>query len=96
MQHYDGTFQANDGLRLFEQSWRPEGELKAVVVIVHGHGRSEGTRALVCSFDEYLADFKHFLSRINEHSTGKPVFLLGHSLGWPLVSVPRDGIRIVE
>jgi acylglycerol lipase len=34
--HADGFFQASDGLSLYEQSWRPEGKPKGVLVIVHG------------------------------------------------------------
>src|SRR3989338_11538789 len=91
--------------RLFERWWAPEGEPRAVVVIVHGyaehsgrygetaeylvrrgyavyafdlrgHGRSEGRRAFVRSFDEYLVDVNIFLERVKSEEKDKPVFLL--------------------
>jgi acylglycerol lipase len=34
--HAEGTFTAYDGVRLFEQSWRPAGEPKAALVVMHG------------------------------------------------------------
>jgi alpha-beta hydrolase superfamily lysophospholipase len=36
--HTTGTYESNDGLRLFEQEWCPAGTPKAGVVIVHGYG----------------------------------------------------------
>lgn len=33
----EGKFQTNDGLTLFEQSWQPAKEPKAVIVIIHGY-----------------------------------------------------------
>jgi alpha-beta hydrolase superfamily lysophospholipase len=116
VQHSDGMFEATDGLRLFEQWWRPEGEPKAVVAIVHGygehsgryihvaehlvrhgyavdafdlrgHGRSEGARCFIRSFDEHLVDVDSFLRRVRERVPGKPVFLLGHSMGGAIVTM---------
>lgn len=104
MVHGTGMF------HLFEQQWRPEGDVKGIVVIVHGyaehsgrynyvaefltrhgyavyafdlrgHGRSEGIRAFVRLFNEYLIDLKDFLIRVNEKEPGRPLFLLGHSMG---------------
>ncbi len=48
---------------------------------LRGHGRSEGTRARVESVNEYLLDTGHFLYRIRERHLGRPIFLLGHSMG---------------
>ena len=42
MKHEEATFKSADGLDLFYQSWLPEGEPKAVVVIVHGMGEYGG------------------------------------------------------
>ncbi len=36
--HSTGTYESDDGLRLFEQGWSPAGTPKAVVAIVHGYG----------------------------------------------------------
>ncbi|MEE8359289.1 MAG: lysophospholipase [Candidatus Omnitrophota bacterium] len=46
-----------------------------------GHGRSEGPRALVSSFNNYLSCLARFLDRVSKRESGRPVFLLGHSMG---------------
>lgn len=35
--HNEGRFKTNDGLQLFKQSWKPDGDYKAAIVIVHGY-----------------------------------------------------------
>ena len=52
-----------------------------------GHGRSEGKRAFVWSFDEYLVDVEQTLSRARERAAGKRFFLLGHSLGGAIAAL---------
>ncbi|MAT99294.1 MAG: lysophospholipase [Anaerolineaceae bacterium] len=42
MKHEEGTFKSADGLDLYYQNWLPEGEPKAVIVIVHGMGEYGG------------------------------------------------------
>ena len=47
-----------------------------------GHGRSEGKRCHVKSFEEYIADEKQFVDEIVKPLfPGIPYFLLGHSMG---------------
>jgi len=46
-----------------------------------GHGRSEGLRNYVDSFDQYLEDEKIFYDLIKELHSNLPIFMLGHSLG---------------
>lgn len=53
---------------------------------LRGHGRSSGERVFVNDFDEYLDDLETFLARVRERNAGKPVFLLGHSMGGGVVS----------
>ena len=48
---------------------------------LRGHGRSPGRRVFIRSFDEYLADVLCLLSQAAKQAPGRPVFLLGHSLG---------------
>ncbi|MBN9491941.1 lysophospholipase [bacterium] len=48
---------------------------------LRGHGQSSGRRVYVHSFSEYLSDVARFLRAVNERHPGKPVFLLGHSMG---------------
>lgn len=110
VEHKEGTFAGVRGTQLYEQSWRPRGEARAVVVIVHGlkdhssryqalaerlaqqgfavhafdlrgHGRSEGLRVWVDSFDDHLGDLDIFMGRLKEEEKGKPTLLFGHSMG---------------
>ncbi len=42
MKHSESTFETNDGVKLYYQSWEPDGEARAAVAIVHGHGEHSG------------------------------------------------------
>ena len=42
MQHTEGKFNASDGQELYYQAWRPEGEPKAALAVVHGYGEHSG------------------------------------------------------
>jgi len=46
-----------------------------------GHGRSEGVRAYVKSFDVFIEDQKAFYDLIGEKEQNIPIFLLGSSMG---------------
>ena len=110
MNHTQDAFEGAGGLKLFSQSWRPEGTAQAVLAIVHGfgehsgrytnvvrhfvprgyavhgfdlrgHGRSPGQRGHINSWAEYREDVKAFLGHVAKQEPGRPVFLLGHSLG---------------
>ncbi|MFX0152871.1 MAG: alpha/beta hydrolase [Candidatus Hodarchaeota archaeon] len=48
---------------------------------LRGHGRSEGTRGYVNSFNDYSEDTKKFIHFIKEQEGNIPFFLLGHSMG---------------
>ena len=52
-----------------------------------GHGRSEGKRAIVRSMDEFLADVRSFLALVRSREPGRPVFILGHSMGGAIVTL---------
>ncbi len=54
---------------------------------LRGHGRSEGKRCFVLAFDEYLDDTRLLLLSARERWPGRPIFLLGHSLGGLIVSL---------
>jgi alpha-beta hydrolase superfamily lysophospholipase len=54
---------------------------------LRGHGRSEGRRAVVRSFDEYVGDISAFVERARERHPGVPLFVLGHSMGGLIVSL---------
>jgi alpha-beta hydrolase superfamily lysophospholipase len=46
-----------------------------------GHGRSEGKRGHINSWDEYRGDLEKFIHKANQILPDKPKFILGHSLG---------------
>lgn len=48
---------------------------------LRGHGRSEGPRAFVQSFDEFLGDVGAYLRWVDVQAPDSPRFLLAHSLG---------------
>ena len=48
---------------------------------VRGHGRSEGGRGAVRSFQEYTAELEAFVRSTHALAGGAPLFLLGHSHG---------------
>jgi len=48
---------------------------------LRGHGQSSGTRGQIGRFDDYLDDTAIFLDEVRRRQPGKPVVLLGHSLG---------------
>ncbi|HLL01635.1 MAG TPA: lysophospholipase [Myxococcaceae bacterium] len=48
---------------------------------LRGHGRSPGQRGHINSWAEYREDVKAFLGHVARQEPGRPVFLLGHSLG---------------
>ncbi len=54
---------------------------------LRGHGRSDGDRAYVRSFAEYLVDVRAFLARVDGRAGGRPAFLLGHSMGGAVVAL---------
>jgi len=46
-----------------------------------GHGKSEGIRNYVDSFDQYIEDERILYDIIKEKHPNLPIFMLGHSLG---------------
>lgn len=46
-----------------------------------GHGKSEGLRNYVDSFNQYIEDEKLLYDIIKKHLPNAPIFMLGHSLG---------------
>ena len=55
--------------------------LGVVSVDLRGHGRSPGERSYVERFDDYLLDVDELLAKAHELAAGRPVFLMGHSMG---------------
>ena len=52
---------------------------------LRGNGRSGGQRAYVERWEEYREDLGHFVALVREEEAGKPLFLLGNSLGGLIV-----------
>ena len=55
--------------------------LGVVTVDLRGHGRSPGERSYVERFDDYLLDVDALWARAGELAAGRPMFLMGHSMG---------------
>jgi alpha-beta hydrolase superfamily lysophospholipase len=52
-----------------------------------GHGRSDGTRVFVERFGDFTETLKTFFDMVRGWQPGRPVFLVGHSLGGLIGSV---------
>ena len=48
---------------------------------LRGHGRSQGQRGYINSWEEFREDIQRFLVRVRSREPQAPLFLLGHSLG---------------
>ncbi len=54
---------------------------------LRGHGRSEGRRAFVRSFDEFVDDLTIFTTRVREREGARPLFVFGHSIGGAITTL---------
>lgn len=54
---------------------------------LRGHGKSDGRRAYVDSFDDYLRDLDVFCKRVQERHYEAPLFLYGHSMGGTIAAL---------
>jgi len=54
---------------------------------LRGHGRSEGPRCDVRSFDQYLLDLDIFFERVSHQAGDRPLFLMGNSMGGLIVAL---------
>ncbi len=110
MQQQQGSFTNRAGLQIHRQSWSPDGEVRAWLLVVHGlaehssryqpmaefltdagyalctldlpgHGKSEGSPGHIDSFDDFLDTLEQILDELKNSQPGKPIFLLGHSMG---------------
>jgi acylglycerol lipase len=103
------TFIGSRG-RIHHHAWLPDGDVRGVVVLLHGygehlglyealasrlardghavhamdavgHGRSEGERALIASWDYYVDDARILTALAGDRHPGRPLVLVGHSGG---------------
>ncbi|MHB8090354.1 MAG: alpha/beta hydrolase [Syntrophales bacterium] len=116
MNHQESSFKDSGNRQIHYQSWLPEGEIKAVLLVVHGlaehsgrymnlvnrfvplgyavyaadhpgHGRSAGLRGYIDKFTDYTDTLAEFSQMIGGLQKGKPLFLVGHSMGGLIVSL---------
>lgn len=59
-----------------------------------GHGRSEGERAYIDSFDQFADDLEQFARRVHRSAPDRPLILLGHSMGGAIVAY-TTGTRLL-
>jgi alpha-beta hydrolase superfamily lysophospholipase len=111
MEHREGTFSSVRNIKIFYQAWLPSGDVKAVLLVVHGlgehsgrymnvvnhfvplgyavygldhvgHGKTEGgPTEVIESFDDLMIPLTTYYNMVKSWQPGKPIFLLGHSLG---------------
>lgn len=53
---------------------------------LRGHGKSSGSPLFVGNFAEYMTDLDLFLDRVRARLPGRPLFLMGHSMGGVIVT----------
>src|SRR5512137_2485302 len=110
MKHIEGTFKGVRNTSMYYQAWLPDGEVKAVLFLVHGlgehcgrytnhvnhfvplgyaiygldhlgHGKSDGEREVIERFTDYTDPLTLYYKMVTGWQPGKPVFILGHSMG---------------
>jgi acylglycerol lipase len=115
MKHIEGNFKGVRDTKIYYQGWVPEGNVRAVLLVVHGlgehsgrygnvvewfiphgyavygfdligHGKSDGGREVVQRFEDYTDTLEVFYKMVTEWQPGKPIFILGHSMGGTIAS----------
>ena len=110
MKHIEGNFKGVRNANIYYQAWLPDGEVKAVLFVVHGlgehsgrymnhvdrfvplgyavygldhigHGKSDGEREVIVRFEDYTEPLTAYYNMVKGWQPGKPIFILGHSLG---------------
>jgi alpha-beta hydrolase superfamily lysophospholipase len=110
MKHIEGNFKGVRNANIYYQAWLPDGEVKAVLFVVHGlgehsgrymnhvdrfvplgyavygldhigHGKSDGQREVIDRFTDFTETLKIYYEMVKGWQPGKPIFILGHSLG---------------
>ncbi len=60
--------------------------IEVVAVDLRGHGQSDGERAMVDAFDDYLGDVDALVAHARKVAGDRPLFLMGHSMGGLVVA----------
>jgi alpha-beta hydrolase superfamily lysophospholipase len=64
-----------------------KGGLATYAYDMRGHGRSAGRRASLDDFADLVADLAQFLKRVRAREPGRPIFVMGHSVGGAVVTL---------
>jgi alpha-beta hydrolase superfamily lysophospholipase len=89
MQHVETSYASKDGLKLYSQSWQPDGAPKAVVCLVHGIGEHSGRYAHVA---EALCAAGYALCAYDLRGHGRSEGPRGHS---PTFDAMLDDISLL-
>lgn len=79
MTHIEGTFTGAGGLELYYQSWQPEGEVRAVIAIVHGFGAHSG---LFMDAAQHLLPLGYAIYAFDLRGHGRSPGQRGHINSW--------------
>jgi alpha-beta hydrolase superfamily lysophospholipase len=79
MTHIEGTFTGAGGLDLYYQSWQPEGELRAIIAIVHGFGAHSG---LFIDAVQHLLPLGYAIYAFDLRGHGRSPGQRGHINSW--------------
>ncbi|MBD2434061.1 MULTISPECIES: alpha/beta hydrolase [Fischerella] len=79
MTHIEGTFAGAGGLNLYYQSWQPEGELRAIIAIVHGLGAHSG---LFINAVQHLLPLGYAVYAFDLRGHGRSPGQRGHINSW--------------
>lgn len=77
--HQEGTFKGVEGLDLYYQGWFPEGQVKAVLAIVHGLGAHGGRYGNVV---EHLLPKQYAVYSLDLRGHGRSSGQRGHIQAW--------------
>jgi acylglycerol lipase len=115
MKHLEGNFKSVRNADIYYQAWLPDGDVKAVLFVVHGlgehsgrymnhvnrfvplgyavygldhlgHGKSDGEREVIERFEDYTDTLTTYYQMVKGWQPGKPIFILGHSMGGLITS----------
>jgi acylglycerol lipase len=75
MLHSESNWQTTDGIAVFGQTWEPEGDIKAVVVLIHGLGEHSSRYRHVA---EFFSRAGYALATMDLRGHGKSAGIRGH------------------
>lgn len=79
MEHAQETIESTGGMKLYYQAWRPPGEPRTVVAIVHGIGEHSGRFKNIV---DYLVARGHAVYALDLRGHGRSSGQRGHLMSW--------------